>query len=294
MPEVTKRRTGEFLRKAFEFLLDQQEGVNAGEILKKIGETFKFTEYEAGTYPSSPGEYRYEKIIRFASIDLVKAGWMIKDKGKWFITDLGKEAYKKYKDPEEFYKEATRLYSVWKKKQPNLGDSKNSNIKTIDLAISIEKAEEQSRNEIIEFIKSIEPFEFQKLVEYLLRAMKYHVVWNSPPGKDQGVDIIAFNDPLGTSNPRIKVQVKHREGSTSVEQLRSFIATLGTDDVGIFVSTGGFTNDARIEARTKDKKITLINIDKLLELWIENYGKLSQEAKQKLPLKPIYFLDLDE
>jgi restriction system protein len=50
--------------------------------------------------------------------------------------------------------------------------------------------------------------------------MDYHVAWISPPGKDRGIDIIVYNDPLGTTVPRIKVQVKHkRESAITVEGL---------------------------------------------------------------------------
>jgi uncharacterized protein with gpF-like domain len=52
------------------------------------------------------------------------------------------------------------------------------------------------------------PYEFQELVADLLRAMGYHVAWIADAGKDGGIDIVAYNDPLGTRLPRIKVQVK--------------------------------------------------------------------------------------
>ena len=84
--------------------------------------------------------------------------------------------------------------------------------------------------------------------------MGYHVSWNAPPGPDKGIDILAHNDPLGTSTPRIKVQVKRRADKISVDGLRSFMAVLGEQDVGIFVSTGGFTSEAESEARTKENR----------------------------------------
>jgi hypothetical protein len=42
--------------------------------------------------------------------------------------------------------------------------------------------------------------------------------------------MIAYTDPLGTSNPRIKVQVK-RQPDTKIDAhgLRAFIGTLGTN-----------------------------------------------------------------
>jgi restriction system protein len=121
--------------------------------------------------------------------------------------------------------------------------------------------------------------------------MGYHVSWNAPPGPDKGIDIVAYNDPLGTSAPRIKVQVKRRADKINVDGLRSFMALLGEQDVGIFVSTGGFTPDAQSEARTKEtRKITLIDMDQLFELWVKNYDKIEESDKRFLPLKPVYYL----
>lgn len=69
------------------------------------------------------------------------------------------------------------------------------------------------------------------------------------------------------------------------------MALLGEQDVGIFVSTGGFTSDAQVEARTKEtRKLTLIDLEKLVDLWIEHYDKVSESDKRLRPLKPIHYL----
>ena len=70
------------------------------------------------------------------------------------------------------------------------------------------------------------------------------------------------------------------------------MALLGEQDVGIFVCTGGFTGDAQTEkARTKEtRKLTLIDLEKLVELWIEHYEKVSESEKRLLPLKPVHYL----
>jgi restriction system protein len=99
--------------------------------------------------------------------------------------------------------------------------------------------------------------------------MGYFVSWVSPPGPDKGIDILAYTDPLGTKNPRIKVQVKRRSDAINVDGLSSFLALLGDQDVGIFVCTGGFTSAAEMEARTQEKrKITLVGLEKLFDLWV--------------------------
>jgi restriction system protein len=47
------------------------------------------------------------------------------------------------------------------------------------------------------------------------------------------------------------------------------------DDVGIFVATSGFTKDAEDFARSQEKrKITLIDLERLVDLWIQFYDRL--------------------
>src|SRR5207248_2411683 len=128
------------------------------------------------------------------------------------------------------------------------------------------------------------------LVAGLLRAMGYYVSWVAPPGPDKGVDIIAHTDPLGAQPPRIKVQVKRQSSAVGAEKFRSFLAMVGDGDVGIFVCTGGFTPDAETEARHEKRKITLISVERLVQLWIQHYERLSEPDKQLLPLRPVYFL----
>jgi restriction system protein len=138
------------------------------------------------------------------------------------------------------------------------------------------------------------PYEFQDLVAALVEAMGYHVAWVAPPGPDRGIDIIAGLDPLGIKDPRIKVQVKHRPDSrTASDQLRSFMAVLSDKDVGIFVASGGFTRDAETEARTQEtRRITLIDLERFVELWIEHYEKIPDTQRQLLPLRPVHYLNV--
>jgi restriction system protein len=100
------------------------------------------------------------------------------------------------------------------------------------------------------------PYDFQELVAGLLRAMGYYVTWIAPPGRDGGLDILAYGDPLGTRPPRIKVQVKRVGQKISSEILRSFMELLGDDDVGLYVSTAGFTPDLLRTLRTMPEHAT--------------------------------------
>ncbi len=293
MPEVTRRRTGEFVRQLFELLLPHSDGLQARDALTALEKRLELTEYESGSYES--GGRRFEKIVRFATVDCVKAGWLVKAKGRWIVTEAGREAFAAYPDPEVFYRRAVHLYNEWRLSQPEAEPSATEEPadQTSGKAarITFEEAEEQAWFEIEQYLRGMRPYDFQDLVAGLLRAMSYHVSWIAPPGKDGGIDILAATDPLGTRPPRIKVQVKRQTQAVNVEGLRSFMALLGDDDVGLFVSVGGFTKDAAEEARTQEKrKVTLIDLDSLLDLWVEHYPRLAEDARRRLPLRPIWFL----
>lgn len=293
MAEITRRRTGELLRKLFEVLIPVPDGLAASAAIERLGRAVTLSEYERGSYES--GGIRFDKIVRFATIGPVKAGWLQKDRGRWSITEAGRRAYEKFQEPEAFYREAGKLYEEWRSSQPDSVPDPSSDVEdpTSSKAASVtfEQAEEQAWASIEAYLHEMNPYDFQELVAGLLRAMGYHVSWVAPPGRDGGIDILASPDPLGTRPPRIKVQVKRQQRSVDAEGLRSFMALLGDDDVGLFVSTGGFTRDAQEEARTQERRrVTLLDLDRLFDLWVEHYARLEDSARRRLPLKPIHFL----
>lgn len=292
MPDVTIRRNGEFVRRLFEILQSYPEGLQAKDALGKLAESVSLTDFEKGYYPS--GSRRFEKIVRFATIAPVKAGWLVKSKGTWILTPDGKIALDEYKDPEEFTKAANQLFKTWKGTQSTTDENAQS-VEEEDpsesAVITLEEAEDQAWASIEKFLRNMPPYDLQTLVAALLKAMGYYISWNAPPGPDQGIDIIAYTDALGTQAPRIKVQVKRQADSISADGLRSFMAVLGDQDVGIFVSTGGFTSAAEKEARAQEKRrITLINAEQLFDLWVQHLHKLSEIDRQRLPLKQVYYL----
>lgn len=296
MADITRARTGELLRKLFEILRPYPEGMSASKALEALVSSVVLTPYEGGVYEST-GDRRFEKIVRFATVDCVKAGWLVKNKGVWTVTEAGFLAYDAFPDSAAFYKEAVRLYQQWKASQsghlPEAIEQPEPDLEVEDKAVSVtfEQAEEQAWGEIEQYLRGMPPYDFQDLVADLLRAMGYHIGWVSPPGKDGGVDIIANPDPLGTRAPRIKVQVKRVGHRIDTDGLKSFIAIINDDDVGLFVSTGGFTRDAEAFARNQERrKITLIDLDRLVDLWVQFYGQLDDKARTRMPLTPIYFL----
>ena len=128
----------------------------------------------------------------------------------------------------------------------------------------------------------------QELVAGLLRAMGYKTKV-SPAGPDRGKDIIASPDGFGFEDPRIVVEVKHRTDQIGADAIRSFVGGRHPNDKGLYVSTGGFSKDARYEADRANIPVTLMGIDDLVESVIEYYERLDMDTQRMLPLKRFYW-----
>lgn len=293
MAEITKKRMGELQRGVFKILLKNPEGLPAYQVIEDMKLVVPPTAFELSYYPKAPGVIRFDKIIRFSTIGSVKAGWMIKQKGKWLLTDKGKDAYNKFSTPESFYTEQNKLYNVWR--QENRPEDKGTPIEEemgrTDAEISVETAEEQSWVDVKQRIEHMNPYDIQNvLVPGLLQGMGFHISWLAPPGADGGVDIIAYPDHLGTKEPTIKVSVRRRDNKTDVKDLREFVSRLHQGDVGIYFSVSGFTRDAEKETKQDNRRIRLVDLETFFDLWVEHYDKIPEKNRKLLPIKPVWFL----
>lgn len=151
-----------------------------------------------------------------------------------------------------------------------------------------EEVKSQGHELIKDKIQSLAPEEMEELTAALLRAMGYQTRV-SARGPDRGVDVLASPDGLGLTQPRIKAEVKHRNGSMGSNPIRSFIGALRAGDQGLFISTGGFTREARYEAERATIPVTLIDIDMLADLIVANYERFDIEGQRLLPLVKVYW-----
>ena len=115
MPDITQHRIGEILRRVFELLWFEPDGLPVRDIFEYVQKNTQLTEYEKGAFPFAINSPRYEVLLRVATIPLVKAGWLVKTpRGRWFITEKGRKASKQYTGAEQFFEEAIRQYRDWK------------------------------------------------------------------------------------------------------------------------------------------------------------------------------------
>jgi len=270
------------------------------ELMQKLDKTLDLDDYARSTYEKT-GYIRWQSILHFYSIDLIKAGFLVKKGGVWYLTQEGEAAIGL--GEMGLFDKAQQAYKSWRQANPKKEkedinsdisdeDIKNQSTENQAQEATVQEVEEIAYEGLKAKINSLNPYEFQDLVGALLRGMGYHTPFIAPKGKDGGVDIIAYQDPIGVRAPRIKVQIKHRENSASVDEVRQLMGLLQRDgDVGIFVSSGGFTSDTKVTARSSHIHVELIDLDRFLSLWQEFYPKLDDEDKSKLRLKPVYLYD---
>lgn len=72
-------------------------------------------------------------------------------------------------------------------------------------------------------------------------------------------------------------------------EVRSFIGALRSGDRGIFLSTGGFTKEARYESERATLPVNLMDLDDLARLIEAHYDRFDSEGKALLPLTRIYW-----
>ncbi len=270
---------------------------NCGEVATKeindiIRKRVDFTDWEeerAGKLQN----IRWWSVTQFYSIDYNKAGYILKKQGSWYLTPEGEEAVKL---ADQILRNANAAYRKWRQeKDLDADDAVEEETPEKETIVNIERLEEQANDGIRKYIKAKNPYEFQDMVAALLRAMGYYTPFIAPKGRDGGVDVIAYIDALGAKTPRIKVQVKHRpDDCIPAKDIRSLLGILRDGDIALFVTSGTYSQQARTEALTSKTYIKLIDGEEFIQMWQDNYSKMTDDDKNMLPLKHIAFVGSSE
>lgn len=291
----SKETSTKVLFRAFEVLKANNNELPSREVIRLIGESTEFTDQEKEIY-SKTGYVRWQTILHFHSVGAIKAGYLIKRNGVWYLTQEGlkvmslgaaglkkaiDEAYKKWNDARDL----------------SIENSESNEVEKTEIQkVNLGQLEDQALSQIEEHIRRMNPYEFQDLIAALFRGMGYFTPFISPKGKDHGIDIVAYKDPVGIDKPTIKIQCKHYpDNPVQSQDVQKLKGTLSHDEeVGILVTSGRFSEGARNEARTSKSHIELIDFTRLVELWKQFYGKMTDEDKNLLPLHTINFLGTNE
>jgi len=124
----------------------------------------------------------------------------------------------------------------------------------------------QVKDELLEKLKEIDPFYFEKVILILLKKMGYGDFVETSKTGDGGIDGIINEDKLGLD--KIYIQAKrYGENKVREKEIRNFIGAMSGDtQKGVFVTTSSF--DAGAVKKAHDAHHTIILIDglKLVDL----------------------------
>jgi len=155
--------------------------------------------------------------------------------------------------------------------------------------LSFDAVETRAADLIADRLSRLGWSEMQDLVAGVLRGMGYKTEV-SPKGADRGKDIIASPDGFGFQDPRIIVEVKHRVTTAmGAPEIRAFLGGRRDGDKCLYVSTGGFTREARYEAERARYPLKLMTLEDLTEVILSDYESLDTSTKALIPLTRVYW-----
>jgi len=201
-------------------------------------------------------------------------------RGVWALTEKGKNTY-------SIDQEKVKKFVVKKdNEERNKKDNKTKEEPKIeDTTTEIEEFDWQDK--LIDTMKQIQPDQFERLCQRLLRELGFVNVEVTGRANDGGIDGKGIIKLGGVLSYHVVFQAKRYQGSVSSSVIRDFRgAMVGRADKGLILTTGSFTREAKKEAvRDGATPIDLIDgndfAERLKELNLGVEVELVEEVKIK-------------
>lgn len=258
-------------------VLSNGQAIHYNELQKKVQDKY---------YSDLPQNLLDKKTSSGANVLLDRIGWgkSYLKQGKLVeypkramvqITEKGKDIVKKGRitlqelnQDEDFleYRKESKLKNE-KKKENEVEEISIENASPQDLIDSgFSTIETQVKTELLEKLKSIDPYYFEKVILILLKKMGYGDFIETSKSGDGGIDGIINEDKLGLE--KIYTQAKrYNENKVREKEIRNFIGAMSGDtSKGVFITTSTFDESAIKKAREAHHSIILIDGVKLVDL----------------------------
>jgi restriction system protein len=217
---------------------------------------------------------------------LKKGGYIqFPERGMVQISEMGKLQKNELKLSEIEGKSNFLEFYAEEKEKGILNNSEIKNSTPQDLIdTGFSEIETQIKNELLEKLKNIDPYYFEKVILILLKKMGYGDFFETSKSGDGGIDGIINEDKLGLD--KIYIQAKrYGENKVREKEIRNFIGAMSGDtSKGVFVTTSVFDIGAIKKAHDAHHKIILIDGIKLVDLMHQfNVGvqiKVTYEVKE--------------
>lgn len=192
-------------------------------------------------------------------------------RGEVQITQKGKDTLKSEKltlqdlKKDSDFLEYRELSKLKKENEVETVNTENASPQDlIDSGFTIIKSE--VKTELLEKLKGIDPYYFEKVILILLEKMGYGDFIETSKSNDGGIDGVINEDKLGLD--KIYIQAKrYGENKVREKEIRNFIGAMSGDTKkGVFVTTSDFDVKAVKKANDAHHSIILINGTKLVDL----------------------------
>jgi restriction system protein len=230
------------------------------EIFDKTVEIQQYPEYIQNVPHAKSTITKLEYRAAWARSYLKKAGALENStRGVWAITKIGENLNQS--DIKDLNKKVRKSYPI--NLIPKSLDEKDN----LYLNEEAESSTDSWREELLEILQTIDPSDFEKLCQRMLREsgfVKVVVTGKSGDGGIDGMGVLRVN----LLSFQVLFQCKRYKGSVGSSTVRDFRgAMVGRSDKGLIITTGSFTSDARKES-TRDgaPEIDLIDGTELCEL----------------------------
>lgn len=272
------------LMKPILILLEEQGKMRLREVQKPLAELMKLPEEVLEIeLESGNGKVFFDRV-----------GWalsylaMVKllhrpAKGVYEITDLGRS--KLTKDADALATEVKKAVQQRQKSKPKNEEKAENQVKAAEMVSDV--LEEKLKNlhevyidaiseELLEKVLSMNPFDFERLVVDVLKAMGYGGKLDqsdavTQKSGDGGVDAVIFEDKLGLG--RIHVQAKRyaRDRTIGRPDIQAFVGALMgfQSSKGVFITTSRFSPDARKYVEEINCNVALIDGKQLMRSMYE-------------------------
>jgi len=277
-------------------ILSDGEIINSRELLNKVIEKYyNNLPQELLEQKTKSGSPLLQDRISWGKSYLKKGGFVIyPERGMVQITEKGKNSINgklELKDVEG----SSNFMNFYAHESDKKGISNDTEIKNStpqDLIDSgFAKIEAQVKNDLLEKLKTIDPYFFEKVILILLKRMGYGDFIETSKTGDGGIDGIINEDKLGLD--KIYIQAKrYGENKVREKDIRNFIGAMSGDtSKGVFVTTTNFDQGAIKKAHDAHHTIILIDGKKLVDLMHEyNVGIQIKETYEVKELDEDFFV----
>ncbi len=266
-------------------ILSDGKTIHHRELLKEVvNKYYSHLPQELLDEKTKSGEQLIFNRIAWGKSYLKKGGYIrYPERGMVQITDKGKE-----QSNNVTLREVEGDFLNFYKEENHKGISESTEIKNSTPQDLIDRGfyeiEAQVKNEMLEKLKIIDPFYFEKVILILLKKMGYGEFVETSKSGDGGIDGIINEDKLGLENIYIQAK-RYEQNKVREKDIRNFIGAMSGDtNKGVFVTTSEFDAGAIKKALNAHHKIILIDGNKLVDLLHEyNVGvqvKSTYEVKE--------------